>query len=442
MSKPLGPNYWRLWTASVVSNLGDGVSTIAYPWLASALTRNPLHIAAVALATRLPWLLFALPAGVITDRVDRRRLAAWMDVFRFVFTLGIAVAVLATQADLSSPADIAAGIADPPGSAGLLLVLVYAAALLLGTAEVFRDNSAQTLMPAIVDKENLETANGRLWGAEMVMNSFVGPPLAGILLAAAFALPFFVDAATFAVAAALVFLISGEFRPKKDGDVPVAPASFWGELREGVRWLWDHPLFRPMALALGVLNGTFMLTFATFVLFAQEILELDATRFGILTTGVAAGGVVGSVAAARITRVLGQGGSLFATILLGAASLLVSGLTSSFWVFWAMGFVSAMTGTVWNVITVSLRQSLIPDRILGRVNSVYRFIGWGMMPVGAAIGGVVVAVGEPLLGREWALRSPFLLGAALGGLLFVYALPRLNSARIDETRARAETTTA
>jgi MFS family permease len=107
-----------------------------------------------------------------------------------------------------------------------------------------------------------------------------------------------------------------------------------------------------------------------------------------------------------------------------------------------MGFVSAMTGTVWNVITVSLRQSLIPDRILGRVNSVYRFIGWGMMPVGAAIGGVVVAVGEPLLGREWALRSPFLFGAALGGLLFVYALPRLNSARIDETRARAETTTA
>jgi MFS family permease len=365
-----------------------------------------------------------------------------MDVFRFVFTIGIAVAVLATQADLSSPADIAAGIADPPGSAGLLLVLVYAAALLLGTAEVFRDNSAQTLMPAIVDKENLETANGRLWGAEMVMNSFVGPPLAGILLAAAFALPFFVDAATFAVAAALVFLISGEFRPKKDGDVPVARTSFWGELREGVRWLWDHPLFRPMALALGVLNGTFMLTFATFVLFAQEILELDATRFGLLTTGVAAGGVVGSVAAARITRILGQGGSLFATILLGAASLLVSGLTSSFWVFWAMGFVSAMTGTVWNVITVSLRQSLIPDRILGRVNSVYRFIGWGMMPVGAAIGGVVVAVGEPLLGREWALRSPFLFGAALGGLLFVYALPRLNSARIDETRARAETTTA
>ncbi|MGD2044337.1 MAG: MFS transporter, partial [Acidimicrobiia bacterium] len=84
MSRPLGANYWKLWTASVISNLGDGIALIAYPWLASSLTRNPLHIAAVAVVTRLPWLLFSLPAGVITDRVDRRRLAAWMDVFRFV----------------------------------------------------------------------------------------------------------------------------------------------------------------------------------------------------------------------------------------------------------------------------------------------------------------------------------------------------------------------
>ena len=120
MSKPLGPSYWRLWTASVVSNLGDGVSIIAYPWLASALTRDPVHIAAVAVVTRLPWLLFALPAGVVTDRVDRRRLVAWMDVFRFLFTLGIAVAVLFTQADLSSPADITSGAAEPPGTAGIL----------------------------------------------------------------------------------------------------------------------------------------------------------------------------------------------------------------------------------------------------------------------------------------------------------------------------------
>ncbi len=155
MSVPLGRNYWKLWVASVVSNFGDGVATIAYPWLASAVTRNPIHISAVLVVTRLPWLLFSLPAGVITDRVDRRKLVAWMDVGRFVVTLGVALAVLAAQPQLSSPEKVAAGGAVPD-SAGLLLLLIYAAAMLLGTAEVFRDNSAQTLMPAIVDGENLE----------------------------------------------------------------------------------------------------------------------------------------------------------------------------------------------------------------------------------------------------------------------------------------------
>jgi len=442
MSKPLGPNYWKLWIASVISNLGDGVSAVAYPWLASSLTRNPLHIAAVAVVTRLPWLLFSLPAGVITDRVDRRRLAAWMDVFRFVFTLGVAFVVLAAQSELASPDEVAAGTADAPESAGILLLLVYLAAFLLGTAEVFRDNSAQTLMPAIVDRESLEKANGRLWGAEMVMNSFIGPPLAGLLLAAAFSLPFFLDAGSFAAAAALVFLIAGEFRPNQQGDQAQQRKTFWVDLKEGVGWLWGHPLFRPMAIALGVLNGVSMMALATFVLFAQEVLELDATRFGLLTTGVALGGVVGSVTAPRVAKALGQGGSLFASILTMAAAFLVMGLTSSFWVFWAMGLITSLGGMVWNVITVSLRQSLIPDRILGRVNSVYRFIGWGMIPIGSLIGGVVVAVAVPLMGREWALRSPFILATAITIVLFMFALPHLNSTRIDEAKGAAEPTTA
>ena len=433
----LGVNYWKLWSASVVSNLGDGVSAIAYPWLASAVTRNPVHIAAVAVVTRLPWLLFSLPAGVVTDRVDRKRLVAWMDVFRFISTLGVALVVLTSQSGLSAPDEVAAGTASVPENAGLLLTVVYIAALLLGTAEVFRDNAAQTLMPSIVDKEHLEMANGRLWGAEMVMGSFVGPPLAGILLAIAFSIPFFLDAGTFAVAAALVFAIGGRFRPRKDGPEQVQ-TRFRDQLKEGVAWLWGHRLFRPMAISLGVLNATSMMALATFVLFAQEVLGLDATRFGLLTTGVAAGGVLGSFLAHRITAALGQGSSLFASILVMAGSLVVSGLTSSFWVFWAMGLVTAGASVVWNVITVSLRQTLIPDHLLGRVNSVYRFLGWGMMPLGSILGGLIVAWLEPGLGREWALRSPFLVAAAITIALFAYALPNLNSARIEEARAASE----
>lgn len=439
--KNLGLSYWKLWVASVSSNLGDGVAGIAYPWLASAITRNPIHIAGVAVVTRLPWLLFSLPAGVVTDRIDRRRLVAWMDVFRFVATLGVAFIVLASQGQLSPPDDIASGIAPVPSNSGVLLAVIYLAALLLGTAEVFRDNSAQTLMPSIVPKKHLEMANGRLWGAEMVMGNFVGPPLGGVLLAAAFSFPFFFDAGSFAVAAALVFLIGGQFRPKTDESHAAESARlrFWDQLKEGVGWLWGHQLFRPMAISLGVLNATSMLALSTFVLFAQEVLELDSTRFGLLTTGVAAGGVIGSITAHRVTKALGQGASLFAAILLMSAGLLVSGLTSSFWVFWAMGALTSATAVIWNVITVSLRQSLIPDGLLGRVNSVYRFLGWGMMPIGSILGGLIVAWLEPVAGREWALRSPFLIAAGIAALLFLYALPRLNSSRIDEAKRGSET---
>lgn len=401
------------------------------------MTRNPLHIAAVAVVTRLPWMLFTLPAGVITDRVDRRRLVAWMDVFRFIFTFGIAVVVLLAQSGLSSPEAIESGVASPPDNAALLLGLVYLAALLLGTAEVFRDNSAQTLMPSIVDSENLEKANGRMWGAEMVMNAFVGPPLGGILMAVAFSLPFFLDAGTFAVSAALVFLIAGEFRPKPDSDAPTPPASFWSDLKEGVKWLWSHPFFRPLGISLGVLNGTNMMAQATFVLFAQEVLDLDAARFGLLTTGFAVGGVIGSFVADRVSKRIGQGVSLFVTIIVEALTVLVSGLTSSFWVFWSMGVIMSTSVVLWNVITVSLRQSLIPDRILGRANSVYRFLGWGMMPIGSVLGGVTVAVAEPLMGREWALRSPFLVASVISAGLFAYALPRLNSRRIEAAKREA-----
>jgi MFS family permease len=116
---------------------------------------------------------------------------------------------------------------------------------------------------------------------------------------------------------------------------------------------------------------------------------------------------------------------------------LVSGLTSSFWVFWVMGVVASLFSVVWNVITVSLRQSLIPDQILGRVNSVYRFIGWGMMPIGSAVGGLLVVLTDPALGREWSLRTPFLAAAAITAGLFVYARPRLNTARIEEAKLRA-----
>lgn len=267
------------------------------------------------------------------------------------------------------------------------------------------------------------------------MNSFAGPPAAGFLIAAAFSLPFFVDAATFAVSAALIFSISGQFRAKQLEDVPsrVRP-SFKEELKEGVKWLWSHPLFRPMAIALGIINALSTMALATAVLFAQEILELDATQFGLLLTAAAAGAVVGSFLAPKISEKIGQGASLFVSIIVFGITLAVIGLVSSATLVWVMFAVQSIFVILWNIITVSLRQSLIPDNLLGRVNSVYRFLGWGMMPIGAILGGVLVSVMEPIAGRDWALRLPFLVAAGATFLLYFYALPRLNSTKIAETR--------
>jgi MFS family permease len=451
----LGANYRRLWWASVISNLGDGVGMIAYPWLASAVTRDPILIGAIAAAQRLPWLIFTLPAGVLTDRLDRRRIMVVSDVARAVLVAAIALTVLLAESGLPGPGDLASGVAVPTNWSIYLVLL--SSALLLGFAEVLRDNAAQTFLPAIVLPEHLEAANGRLWGAEMAANSFVGPMLGSILIAIGFSIPFFFDAGSFAAAAGLVFLITGQFRPRQGGrdrDTS-APVDWRGEIKEGFLWLWRHDVLRPLAIILGLLNGLGMMAWSTFILFAQEDLDLETglltgvlgdigESFGFETVGAfvfavlmmagAVGGILGSLLAPRISKALGSGPSLWTTMIAGAATTAVIGLSTRWWIAFLMNVVGVMTAVVWNVITVSLRQTIIPDHLLGRVNSVYRFFGWGMMPIGSILGGVVVWAAGTATDRATALRWPFFVVAASYVVLLVYAAPRLTSAKLDAAR--------
>lgn len=453
-SRALGSGYWRLWAASVISNLGDGVGMIAYPWLATTLTRNAVLVAGVGVAQRLPWLLFSLPAGVIVDRVDRRRLMVGSNAVRFALT-GL----------------LFAGILGGAVTGGRGLVLLYAAAVLIGVAEVLYDNAAQTILPAIVPADRLEKANGTLWGAEMTMNQFVGPPLGGLLIAGGLALPFGFDAATFGLSAVLIATISGSFRAQTAA--PAAPAAHGAtahadpgstehatddgagvhgsdgsgsparrgtlrrEMREGLAWLWAHRLLRQLALALGVQNLLFAAIGATFVLFAQELLRLDARGFGVLEAAGAVGGVLGSQLGATVSARLGPGRSLGLSLAVPVFALAAIGFSDQPVVIAAMFGVSGFMGLVWNVITVSLRQTIIPDDLLGRVNSVYRMLGWGTMPLGALLGGGLVALAEPLLGRPTALRLPFFVAGGAYALLFLVMAPRLTTAAIAEAKARA-----
>jgi len=416
-----GPGaFRRLLVATTSANLADGLQTVAVPWLASAVTRDPVQIALVTAATRIPWLLFSLPVGALTDRFDRRRLVGLAGLARAVLLLGFAFLLVL--------------LGDVGSHAGGLLAGLYLLALLVGFAEVVGDNSAQTLIPSIVPRHRLATANGRLWAAETVANQFVGPPLAGLLIGVGIALPFFVGAGGFAIAAAVVFTIAGSFRPPR----PIGPPTrLTTEIAEGFRWLMRHRLLRSLAISLGVLNAASSLGAAVFVLFGQEVAGLDAAAFGLLMTGSAVGAVIGSFLAPWLTRRLAPGTALALAVVTMGAGEIAFGVLSDFAWLWAVTLVIAIFIVVWNVITVSLRQSLIPDRLLGRVNSVYRFFGWGTIAVGTALGGVLVWAAEPAVGREWALRLPFVLSGLLHFVLLAWAWPRINNEQIAKAGRQA-----
>lgn len=392
-------NYRLLFAAGALTNLGDGLVALALPWLATLMTRDPLAIGAVAAATRLPWLMFAIPAGVIVDRADRRKLIARADLMR----AGIVAAILLLA--MGDPA---------PGAVWALAGLAF----LLGSAEVLRDNAAQTILPALVAREDLEAANGQLWSAEQLTGQFLGPPLAGILIGAGIALPFGLDAAVLVLAAGLVWLIALPPQIR-------APARFWHALAEGIGWMRrDGPLLR-LAVVLGLANFMAMATVTVQVLLAQEVLGLPATGYGLVLSVAAAGAITGSLLAPRMIRAEGTQRCLYLSLGVWAAGYGVIGLSGHGAVMAGALFAIMAAAMLWNVITVSWRQRRIPADLLGRVNSIYRFFGWGSMPLGALAGGAVVALAEPHLGREAALRAPFVLAAMGSAALLVYALFRL-----------------
>jgi MFS family permease len=432
-SKPrLDANYWKLWVASVVSNVGDGVGAIAYPWIASSVTRNGLLIAGIAIAQRIPWLVFTLPAGVITDRFDRRRIMVLMDVIRAALIGVMAVIVLGRQDTLPTPDVIELGL---PFAEDLTLYWVLlVGALLVGFAEVLRDNTSQTILPAIVDADDLESANGRMWAAEVVSNSFLGPFVGAVLLGVALSLPLGFDAVSFLFAAVLVATMKGVFAPQRS-EVTDEPANWKDEIREGFSWLRAHRVLWPMAIILGILNAAFAGQTAVFVLWAQEILGADARILAYLGTAGAVGGVVGSVLAKRIARSMGSGTALAFTLVAMGVLPAITGFLRDWWAVWVLVVIGSLVGMVWNVITVSLRQTIIPDDLLGRVNSVYRFFAWGMMPVGLLVGGLVMRFTEILADRDLALRMPYFVSAAVLVVVAVWAIPMLTTEKLEAARA-------
>lgn len=395
-----------MWAASAASNLSDGLHLAAAPLLAATLTRDPVLVSGVALAFTLPWLLFSLISGALVDRLDRRVAMGVCNVVRAALIGGLGMAVLL---DLHT------------------LPMLYGVFFLLGTNETLYDNAAQAIVPTLVRRDQLERANSRLYAAQLVNNQFAGPPLGSFLFAAVAAAPFLLGAGAYAAAAALMLALKGGYRPRREAGAP--PTTIVAEIREGLSWLYAHRLLRLLAGILGVMNMIFMAGQAILVLYVLEVLGLAEVWYGVLITCTAVGGVAASVLGDRVIPVLGSGRTLFFCALLSAGSSAVIALAISPWVVAAMFVVEGVSMVLWNVVTVSLRQAIVPERLFGRVNSVYRLLGWGSIPVGALLGG--------LLAREISLTAPF--WAAAGVLVVVSAViyGYINDQTIADARAAA-----
>lgn len=395
VSARLGADFTKLWTASAVSNIGDGVTMAAGPLLVASITTNPALIGGAVFVQQLPWLLFALISGAYVDRLDRRKLVVAVNALRAAALTALTLAVATDTATVA---------------------LVYAVFFLLGTGETLADTAAGAFLPAIVAPDQLASANARLMATFTIANQFVAKPLGAWLFVISAAAPFGVNALTFAVAAALVATI----RPIP-ALPPVAPRrSLRVEITDGVRWLFGHRLLRTLAVSMGLANLAFCAAFATLVLYARQRLGLSDLGFGFLLTTFAVGGLVGTVLAPRLHRIVGAGTLLRAGLVVEFVTHVTLAITTTPLVAAAILVVFGIHTMVWGVIVVTLRQRVVPAHLLGRVGSVYSLLDLGGAALGSLLGG--------LLAGAWGLTTPFWAAAVVLALIAVIAWRPLRTA--------------
>jgi MFS family permease len=397
----LGPAFRRFWAGSAVSQVGDGIRITALPLLAASITQDPVAVSLVGAAVWVPWLLFGAVGGAVVDRLDRRAVMRNVQLLRLAVMAGLAAAVVG-------------GVVTIPLLAGV--------ALAVGTGEVLVDSALYSVIPGIVSDERLETANGRLGAAELVGNDLIGPPIGAALFAVTHWLPFVADAVSFGASGSVLGRIRGDFKASSEGS---EVASIWADTLEGLRWLSRHRVLRVLAVGIGAINlGAGF--WAILVLFALEELGVSGFGFGLLISATAIGGLIGSFLGARVSRLMGRSrGILWSLAIAGVCSAGI-GLTSQPWVAAALILMEGLTVGVVNVIGRSLRQVLTPDRLLGRVTSGSRMVGYGMGAVGAVIAG--------LLADALGLRAPFVLGGVFMALIAATMGIWINERSIKEAR--------
>lgn len=396
----LGPAFRNVLTANLASSLADGIARVAPPLLAVRLTDDPVLVAGISAMSLLPWLFFAIPAGILVDRLDRRVALGLANGMR------TALAVLLVVLTATGALNIA-----------WLYVVVFA----WGVGETVYDGAIRAVLPGIVGRSDLARANGRIETSEQVVQNFAAAPLTSLLFGVSALIPLGAGAVAFALSVVLAALLprtasgrSDDVAPHDDDRLP-----WFRQMSSGMRFLRSDRVLMTLWLFSVVTGMCFQMALGVYPLYAIDRLGLPEEFYGILLLVAAVGGVVGGLSAARLGASWGTGRTMAIVNLVANAALVLAGAVPSLVVLAISSFLTGAGVTVWNVHVMSLRQALVPRRLFGRVHGTWRTLLWGCMPVGAFLGG--------LLGRI-DLTVSFLVGggvAMLAGIVFFRFLSRL-----------------
>jgi MFS family permease len=406
----------RLWRSSIISNLADGLLRTVVPIYAISLTESPILISLISAMTLLPWLFFAVIIGTLADRIDRKKLLVYSNLLRALVVATMALA-------------ISSGVM----TIYLLLALIFIA----GACEVSIDTTAQSMIPELLEKDQLERGNSRLYIAETVISQFIGSPLSGFLYAIAVVLPFYSASAGYLIALALLVFMpyqsakrsSEKSQNSSSGDE--SAARFVDELKFGIRYLFTHQRLRQLVLITTILGFLFSASSATAALFMVKELGLDPRYFGVVLAIQGVGGVAGGLIANRLSMRFTRGKTLAVTMILATTLIVATGLVPNIYLFTLVATVAGLASTIWNILLMSTYQVLIPNHLYGRIHGARRTIVWGLMPIGAFLGGVIATGG---------LRLPFIICGCIGVIVAIRALPfviKVANSTISEEESEA-----
>ncbi len=360
----LGTGFRWLLASSWVSNLGDGLMLAAGPLLVASQTHNPLLVAAAAMSSQLPWLLFGLIAGALADRLDRRVVVMIVDSLRALVLVMLCLVIVTGRVDI-----------------WLVLVVMF----VLGTAEVFADATTGTLAPMLVEKADLGIANARIMAGLVTVNQMIGPALGALLFTVGMALPFTIQAVCVALGAVLVSRIGtprGAVRQNIDTHVRQ-------DIVDGVRWLIGNRPVRTLALVIVTFNITWAAPWSVLVLWALQRVGVDEAGFGLLTTATALGGLLSTLGYGWLERRLPL--ALLMRLALGSEVVfhLAMAVTTSPWAAYPLMFFFGAYAFVWGTLSNAVRQRAVPTEFQGRVGSVYMICVMGGMLIGSFLGGLI-----------------------------------------------------